>query len=78
MDIVYRLGRKFSIWLNRTTNNRKDKITFSAHSHRMAIEGKLLGYLRCFVLDIVFAITESSHCKKSYEYWLKKTTEQSS
>jgi hypothetical protein len=78
MDIVYRLGRKFSIWLNRTTNNRKDKITFSAHSHRMALEGKLSGYLRCLILDLFFAITESSHCKKSYDAWIKNNTEKSS
>jgi hypothetical protein len=66
---LYDAGRRLSIWLNRRTTDRDPDWTFSAKSHALALEGRWMGYLRCVVIDAVWAAWEGSHCRKAYEHW---------
>lgn len=66
---LYDLGRRVSIALNRLTTDRDRGWTFSAKSHALALEGRWAGYVRCAVIDALFAAVEGAHCRRAYEHW---------
>lgn len=59
-----------SVALNRATTDRDRDLTFSAKSHALAVEGRWFGYLRCLLIDALWAPFEGAHCKRAYDHFL--------